>query len=220
MADGVRGNEGGSRCAVFHEDVDVDAELHRIGLEREELLRVVRLAHWAHSQKTVWHPPNYGGLNLYACGTSGVRKELIENRAAGRKWSLDNSDGFCRTTDPEGRTTIVVASGSVETGDPNREPRTRHPRGKLSLKAVAVNRLQRSFFDEAHSVRDKPTLWFLLICVDGDEVRSELSLPLGVDETDRAHLWRRRIIVTGPEWPGPPVRDAEDIDIDVVLRAG
>lgn len=220
MADDGRGNERGPRCTVFHEDVDVDAELHRLGLERDELLRVVRLAQWACSQKTVWHPPNYGGLNQYAYGTSGLRKELIENRPAAAKWSMDNSDGFCRTTDPEGRTTIVVASGSAETGDPNRQPRTRHAKGKLSLKAVAVNRLQRSLFDEARSFRDKPTLWFLLIRVDGDEVRSELSLPLGVDETGRAHLWRRRIIVTGPEWPVPPIPDSDDIDIDVVLRAG
>lgn len=212
-------------CMVAYERTDVEAELHELGLDQEELIYAVLEAHSARSQQNEWHPPTFGGMVQYYWGTSALREALIERRPEGRKWSKHDDNNFCYVTDPSGRTSIVVYSGSPETGDPDRSPTTKCPRGTKGLEAVAVNRQQLSIqFDEsalvdAPDVATKPKVWFLLIYVNQDEVLCELSLPSAMDEERYVSEWQKRIILR-LEWPEPAALDGEDIDIDVVARTG
>ena len=206
---------------VIYETWEVDAELHELGLHRDELLQVIDGAKWGRNNWTEWDPPGYAGWNQYGLGTRSLRMVLIENRPAKRKWLMDNTGGLCRTIDPTGEKAIVVSSGTPQTGDPNRWPKTLNPKGELSLRGFRINKSQGDLF-ESDVVTTNPWLWFLLIHVDGDEVFAELSLPLDVDETGRVNDWLKRIIIR----PDSPLEDGatkdidDDLDIDVVPRAG
>ena len=206
---------------VVHKNWEVDAELHRLGLDRDELLQVVDGAKWGRNNWTEWDPPGYAGWNQYGLGTRYLRMVLIENRRANRKWRMDNTGGLCRTIDPTEETAIVVSSGTPQTGKPNRWPKTLNSKGELSLRGFRINKLQGDLFESDVGVTD-PWLWFLLIHVRGDEAFAELSLPLDVDETGRANDWLKRIIIR-PDSPGDDsaTKDmSDDLDIDVVPRAG
>lgn len=209
------------RRAVIYEHWEVATELHKLGLDRDELLQVVDGAKWGRNNWTEWDPPGYAGWNQYGLGTRYLRMVLIENRPANRKWLMDNTGGLCRTIDPAGEMAIVVSSGTPETGNPDRWPTTANPKGELSLRGFRINRSQGELFETDVGATD-PWLWFLLIHVQGDEVFAELSLPLDVDATGRANDWLKRIIIR-PESPpddGAKQTISDDLDIDVVPRAG
>lgn len=218
------GDDGGGhglKRVVVDESWEVDAELHELGLNRDELLQVIEGAKWGRNHWTEWDPPGYAGWNQYALGTRSLRKVLIENRPAQQKWRMDNTGGLCRTIDPSGEMAIVVSSGTPQTGNPNSTPKTLNPKGEHSLRGFRINRSQRDLFG-SDVAGTNPWLWFLLIHVDGDEVLAELSLPLDVDETGRVNDWLKRIIIR-PDSPsdGGSTKDIDDdLDIDVVARAG
>lgn len=206
---------------VIHENSEVDVELRKLGLDREELLHVVNGAKWGRNNWTEWDPPSYAGWNQYGLGTRYLRMVLIENRPAKLKWRMDNTGGLCRTIHPTGEMAIVISSGSPETGNPNRRPKTLYRKGELSREGFRINQSQGDLF-ESDAAATHPWLWFLLIHVDGDEVFAELSLPLDVDETGRASDWLKRLIIRpdSPSDDGTTKDIDDDLDIDVVPRAG
>ncbi len=215
-----RGDHRWTRVVVY-EYWGVDAELHRLGLDRDELLEVIDAAKWGRNNWTQWDPPGYAGWNQYGLGTRSLRMVLIENRPAKQKWLMDNRGGLCRTIHPTGEMAIVVSSGTPQTGDQNRWPKTLNPKGELSLRGFRINKSQGELFQSDAGATD-PWLWFLLIHVRGDEVFAELSLPLDVDETGRASDWLKRIIIRprSPLDDGATKDTSGDLDIDVVPRAG
>lgn len=217
---GDAGREQRWRRIVVFEPLEVDGELAALGLDRRELLEVIDGAKWGRNNTTEWDPPGYAGWNQYGLGTRYLRMVLIENRPEKHRWTMDNSGGLCRTISPKGDMAIVVSSGSPDTGDPNRWPKTLNPKGELSLRGLRTNKSQRELFESDAEV-DDPWLWFLLIHVDGAEVFAELSLPLDVDESFRVDDWLKRIIIRPDSPPDDGARRVDDnLDIDVVPRAG
>ena len=209
------------RSGVIDDPLEVEVALGDLGLARDDLIQVAEEAKWARNSSTAWDPPGYSGWNQFAMATRAMRVLHIEDRPEGQEWRKDNSGGLSRTIDPTGRIAIVVSSGTLGTGDPDGWPRTQNPKGSESLHGLRVNRYQIELFEEDHhSVNFEPTLWLLLIRVCGDEVFSELSLPLSCDHTGRVDDWHTRIILArGPEEIGEASAD-DDYEVDVLPRAG
>ena len=221
------GEEGRWRSQVVHVDSEVDAELRYFGVSREELEVVADGAVWGRNSGTRWDPPGYAGWNQYGVSTRFLRKALIEDRPPQHQWRMDNTGGLCKTVDPTKRIAIVISSGSPETGDPDKNPKTLNPKGVYSRQGLRVNRSQMDLFegdDQMWPRRPRTWLWFLLIHVDRDTAYAELSLPVDMDEAGRVDHWLKRIIVK----PNPPLDEGippkdildDDLDIDVQPRAG
>ena len=209
-----------SDCVVIWEREAVRAALHEFDLTLDELIEVVEAARWGRNSASQWDPTGFRGWLQYAHATRALRTALAEDRPASRKWRTDNTDGFCQTIDPREKTSITVSSGDEDTGRPDGQPKTRNPKGKCSIRGLRSNRLQMDLFSFDEPA-DDPLVWVLLIHVDEDEVRAELSLPLGVDETRRIDAWAKRIVIRTDSPPNEGAKaDEDDLDIKVALRAG
>ena len=210
------------RSGVVDDPLEVRAALGELGLTRTDLLQVAEHAKWARNSTTVWDPPGYAGWRQYAKATRTMRILHIERRPESQRWRKNNKGGLSRTIDPAGRIAIVVSSGSLGTGDSDGQPRTENPKGSQSRQGLRVNRRQLALFDEDDPLVNhwEPTLWILLIRVCGDEVFSELSLPLGCDYTGRIEEWHTRIILGGGSDEISETSVDDDFEIEVVPRSG
>lgn len=206
-------------CLVVWEREAVKAALHEFDLTLDELIEVVEAARWGRNSASRLDPTGFSGWLQYGHATRALRTTLAEDRPAGRKWRPDNTNGFCQTIDPAEKMSITVSSDDEDTGRPYGEPKTRNPKGKCSIRGLRSNRLQMDLF-AVHEPADDPLVWILLIHVHKDEVRAELSLPLGMDETRRIDEWAKRIIIRTDSPPREGAKqDEDDLDIKVALRA-
>ena len=128
---------------------------------------------------------------------------------------------------------IVVATGDEATGTAYL-PRTKKPRGPVSVRAIETNQL--SLFglldDDGEASAMLPELetvtetWFLLFHMDtqAGEIRAELSLPATTDDSGNIISWAERIplalIPLGIDVPLPDDDDESgpEYDIDVQPR--
>lgn len=196
-----------------------------LGVSLDGLQDVAEAIWWAHNSCTENDPPSFPGWQRYAVGTRSVRELLMPEG-----WDKDDSNGYCRTISPDQSVAIVVCAGNEETGNPDREPTTRNPKGPHTIRAVAVNRAQLELFQEtqAGAIRrlwrldPPPATWLLLTDVREGRLFAELSMPSQMDESLRVHQWERRIILPWPTDASPrPTRRfrADDIDIEILRRA-
>lgn len=204
-------------AAINPRPEDVNLRLARLDLAADDLLTAVRAGVMARRTATAHHPRAYGGWRDYAERVAALRDVLVE-----RGWVAKEPDGVCLTEHPLGRLAIMTAMGTAGTGTPE-EVTTKRKRGERTEKVVRVNAQLAFDFPvdgeaQKQSTFDRPT-WVLLVFVDRDEVRSELSLARHMDADGFIDEWLERI-------PLPVIRlnelfgsggdgDGPDFDFDV-----
>lgn len=208
---------------VLHSDlVSVSAALERLGLTEEVLLEAARQGHLARANTTANHPPLHGPFVSWSEPVRALRDGLVTSG-----WKRNNDNHWPRVIHPNGHIALTVATGNEATGRTGESPITKSPKGPRTLAAVEVNRgqlwlpgMEPQEPEPGAPNRDEPSTWLLLIHYAKDEVRCELSLPMGVDSDDRVSVWRERIILR----PLPLDLETIDItppqqpDIDVTVR--
>lgn len=213
-----------SLIKVHHQIFDVHSRLRRLGLEVSDLLDAVRAAHQGRAACTELDPPMYPALSLWAHGVRRLRQRVLP-----LNWSMSNEGGYCTVVSPDAAYAIAVASGDANTGKPYASPTTLCAKGPRTQEAISANQLSLDLrvpeADEVEVADEQCETWLLMIHVDSDaaEVRSELSLPSGQDDTGRVTTWAERIILPSVDFLTDPfdtlVDDLPDIDIDVRRRA-
>src|ERR1700730_8454964 len=166
--------------------VEVDNRLDSLGWTRVELLEVVGAMVSARHSCTDNDPVNAPGWMAWKEGTRRLRE-------IGRAKKLHKAefDSIPCVIDPLRKLRFSVSNTDDGTAMEDRIPQNRSKKGPGTERAVSCN--QTSIFDKFGDVfkviplsRAKPQpgiviSWFLCTYCEGDEVRAELSCPIGVE---------------------------------------
>jgi hypothetical protein len=209
---------------MFSEPPEVRQRLRELGLELEDLYDSILVGDAAGRGCTVFFPQQAAGFIRWAHSVAELRERLSQ---AG--WTLDDDCNLPRIVSPDGAIAIAVSTGDELTGDLLHAPSTRYRRGPASRRAVQING-QLSIFALLPGQTDGPVeresrrTYLLLIHIEGEDIRAELSLPRRIREDGGVADYTERIILPPIErgtLPGLRVLPAEPppVDVDVRRRA-
>lgn len=216
---GLRNGNQIERFYMQNLDLNKVVTLSSLGVNEEHLLNAVERGQADRNTALPTHPANTPGTLAFFGTVSELRNQLIPYG-----WKIHNHRNLSMTSHPTGKVSIVVSGGTKETGTSS-IPTTRNPKGELAVQYTAQN-TQMSLFDvleeTTESEPNKPLetqTWVLLYYFDrlASEVRSELSLPLAVDNSGKVGSWSQRFIL-----PALPVSTTEgdfnpDFDPEIEL---
>lgn len=194
-------------CSVFEES-NSRTRLMELGLTLEMLGEVVREGYAYRQEATANHPPTHGGTNAYGNMVRALRDALMP-----LGWKRSNEHNFCVTFHPKTNVAVVVSAGNEITGLAHESANTRRGKGRRTVLAIEENLRQLDLFS-ALGVEFRGNLqpqsdtaylpssayrktYYLLNFVDQirEELRSELSLLIAVDEQGKITRWAERIIL-------------------------
>ena len=203
-----------ARQAVnFENELNVRAALRELGLTPEVLEEALKAGLGAAALCTANHPPGFPGIAMWAETIASLGEQLIL-----QGWRRDDRENYSTVVHNDGILGIAVASGTADTGRANGRPTTRHAKGPVTHQAVERNAYLP--FDRLPENPDAPTLiWLLLHYRTNEELRSELSFPVEIDESGRVTDWGTRLILTPIELePATPRLDEEPVLPDVMVE--
>ncbi len=197
-------------CRIFNTEIEVVDALAEMGISMSELLKAVSDGEAARNSCTSNDPAGAGGYFSFARTIRSLRESKIP-----QGWKRGTYKNLDTVYWPEGDLAIAVSSGNESTGDAQRSPKTKYPKGSATGDFLRDNRqlcLGPEFEPhEAPGVLESSSrhTWLLMRRVTGRTLRWELSLPLGSDSEGRISRWSKRIIL-------PPVDlGGSTIDLDV-----
>jgi hypothetical protein len=175
------------------------------------------------------HPPGAPGYFGWA---ETVR--TLRDRLTTKGWRRLNELNLPLVVNHERNLAIAVSTGDKTTGCKEGSPCTSSIKGPMTASVLRGNQLelfpdrepgvvvemdrQRRLFSPAEmtngSVKEdfkisKWTTWMLLVYRDAQEIRCELSLPVGMDEEGYVDEWKERIILTATPFDGEPSKLTE-----------
>jgi len=199
------------------------AALSRLGLSEEPLLAAVMQGYLARIDCTANHPPLYPSFVAWGETVRALREQL-----APAGWERNDEKNYSRTTHPNGRIAIAVATGDEATGAADLTPTTKSAKGPSTAEALEVNRAQAwlpgmepsQAGEEEDEGKPPVTTWVLLVHHAENEIRAELSLPYDTGTDGRIAVWQERILLRVlPLDPEPiSVVPPTQPDIDVLVR--
>lgn len=216
---------------VRHAPHSVRSRLHDLGLQQANLHSAILAGELYRDECTRNDPSILPGIMAWGKATRAMR-ELHSSDG----WHADRVDGLEAVVSKDRRTAIVVVTGDAMTGIystdegmdwRDREPRSKYPKGPAMRRAVGRNSGMFDFEGPHPALVGVTTsTWLLLINVDEDEIRCELSLPKNFDDLAHVSAWHERIILDpirrdpGHPWQDNLPDNDDDLgaDIDVEVR--
>jgi len=142
-------------------------------------------------------------------------------------WVASDEANVAAVLQPELGVAVVVTRGDEATAESMALPRTKYPRGPVTIAAVKQNRQallfeSRETNEKIISGSNEPTplrvTWFLLLAPASDSIQLELSLPRAADEQGRIASWSERIILPAVNTDGDDFSVVEQPGHDVVVE--
>jgi hypothetical protein len=180
---------------VISEPIERRNRLAELGLDEEDLQQCVFRGQSAYADCTPNHPPIFKGMCAWGETTCAVREYLLP-----KGWRRLDDGNLPTTVNKNGTITIMVSTGDEDTGRIEGNPSTKSSKGPRTAEAIASN-LVDTLFGDIRKIANQPddrATFMLLFHRDeiSDEVRSELSSPLKINEDDgRIDEWKERIIL-------------------------
>lgn len=212
---------------IYVEAVEVQSRLHNLGLDHSTLIDIVRRGQYAHASCTANDPPLYPGFTAWAQMVRASREYLLS-----KGWSRSNEHNYCLVIDPTGEIAVAIATGDEGTGHAHANPTTKSSKGPRTVDVVVANKNQLELPLDCPPIpklllaQEEPRMTWILLVHRGEKgVRSELSLPLSIDDDGYINAWRERIMLgilpNDPEMDKlkPNVNDQPDIAIEIKRRA-
>lgn len=211
----------GRAVVVLSKPTEVTDALAEIGLSFDVLRDAMLAGETARDSCTTNDPSNAAGFDAWARTVRALRERLT---IAG--WVRDDSDGLPTVIAPSGEIAIVVATGDEATGDRDKTPKTKYPKGPATVAVVERNSRQGDLFRPAVERVTIPNpnhkTYFLLRRRSDDFVFSELSVPDAIGDDGRVEDWARRIILEpislNPQAGGGLPDRGEEITVNVRRR--
>ncbi len=173
------------------------------GLRSEWIEEVAEKILTAFNQVTPNDAVCAAGFYSYLTGVRALRDVVCP-----KGWERLRENNLEITRNPENGVALLVSSGDINTGNKNKTPKTKNPKGEGTKKIVSQNSDGCHLwpeFDEKHTKEvSVGQYWYFLYCVDLNkkQMRTEISLPVGKDFFgSRIDDWKIRII--------PPAIDFE-----------
>lgn len=207
---------------VVHKDPhDARRRLADLGVSVEAVIKAVIAGQTERLNCTDNDPPFIPGTEAWRFVVRTLRDELLP-----LGWRKDDPSNYSLVINDSTKLNIVVASSDTLTCSIAGSPRTKSFKGLFTEAAVLKNTLEGDMFPEtveaelrrAASILAYPT-WVLLIYIEDDECRAELSLPSAYDDKNIT-AWAERIFIPLPTTNGgvPDERLLDVPDIDVPVR--
>jgi len=175
----------------------VHARLAQLALEEDWLWNAVRVGQLQRNSCTPHHPPSFPGLSAWAETIKTLRDILVP-----KDWRIDNPRGLPIVFHPKRKIALTVATGDEATGREEFDPCTKSPKGPQTKSIISNNQYKLFPEEYINAAREQTAArtnitWLLLMHFDEftREVRSELSLPVGMNEEGRVDGWDERIIL-------------------------
>jgi hypothetical protein len=202
-------------AAIFRTNpIEVDNRLEQLGWARSDLLEIIDAMVAARNGCTENDPAAAPGWMSWKEGVRRMREiarpnGLEKNEADQVPWVLDHKRGI----------RLTVSNTDDGTGIENRTPQNRSKKGPATDRAVGAN--QYSFIDlldvpekvvPLSMTGRQPGMivsWYLCVYCEVDDVRAELSCPVGL-EGGFFTEFMERIILIGPDGGGTAVRRRDD----------
>jgi hypothetical protein len=182
---------------IYKEDWDIDARLVHFQVTRPELVEVARAVVGARADAVDNDPLSAEGQFAYIFGTRSTRALW---RAKG--WLLHRSENIESVRHP--KLDWLVTYQSVDlAASLTYEPKAVSGKGAGADRFIA-NQGELFPTDESASEFKPENLgaWFYCVSVNGEDVRAELSRPLGVGSGNFDGFYERIFIIREGEWPG------------------
>ena len=210
---------------VYATLTEIETTLEKMGIPLILLQEAVKAGYISRISRTANDAPNAAGFYQWNDTLRALRENLTKEG-----WSKDNTGNWPRAIHPERKFFIAVSSGNIATGNQSSTLSTKSAKGPKTANAVDINATQPWIVGfqelcaplEKTATNDSLPTWFLLFYTDEEEVRAELSLPVGMDCEGHVDEWRERIILpalltnTSIDLPEPDF--GPDIDIQITRR--
>lgn len=219
---------------IVSRPIEIANELERIGLTGEQVLEIIHAMAGAKADATENDPPGAGGWSAWRMGIRRSREVTIHDKRF-PDWERDETGQVSSVINREIGVRLLVANTDDGTGidAQDRYPQNRSKKGAATDRLVQSN--QGSFFEwleESSNVVVFPTSaepqgmvsWYVCVYTGGEEVRAEVSCPIGI-EAGFFTGFHKRIIILGEGDAGiDPVKskrpegdrpDGEVIDFDI-----
>lgn len=182
---------------AFEEPHQRLSRLLQLGLDETVIFTIASRGLVARRSCTAFDPPSYPGTHQWATMHRASR-ELLSTRG----WQPDDSHNFSRVVRRDGAVAVTIATGDDYTGrakaDGVPEPTTKYAKGPETGLAIVVNEQLPLWSDgttePALPVRPLRQTWWLLNAIIDQELRYELSCPLGMNDQGFIARWSERII--------------------------
>ena len=230
-----------TQATVYAEPWEARNRLAALGLTEVLLVEAVQVGFSAWASCTPNHPPSAPGYFAWAETVRTLRERLTP-----LGWERVDEANLPLVINQDRTIALAVSTGSKETGMKGGSPCTTYAKGPMTQGLVKVNR-QRELFCEQELMRtggviklDPQTLlfseeemmmaplesppqrstWILLVFRGAEEVRCELSLPIGMDKDGYVVGWKERIILppTGFEPLEPSKKEPTTPEITVEIK--
>ncbi len=191
---------------IYKEDWEIDPRLVPFGATRPELVEVARAVVAARADAVENDPATAEGQFAYIFGTRSTR--TLWRR---KGWLLHREENIESVKHPKLDWKIVYQSVDIAASIPN-SPRAVSGKGSGADRLIDMG--QGALFTPEQLAAGNASkftplnsgVWFYCVSVDGDDVRAELSLPVGVSGNNFDGFIERIFIIRGGEWPELAVR--------------
>src|ERR1051325_12089785 len=181
---------------IYKEDWEIHPRLVPFGVTRPELVEVARVVVGARADAVDNDPLTAEGLFAYIFGTRATRalwrsKGWLLHRA-------ENIESVCHPKQLEWRVTYQSVDLAASL---SHDPQAISGKGAGADRFIGQHELE---LDESKISEFKPEnrgAWFFCVSVNGDDVRAELSRPVGVGHDNFDGFYERIFIVRDGEWP-------------------
>jgi hypothetical protein len=176
------------------EGPDMEARLKELDLDLDGVTSVIKQGEYARMEATDNDPQNAAGQDAYRYRVRGLRDVY---RPTG-KWDKAVDNGLELLISTDGKRRIITRAGDSGVGVRGAVPQPKQQVGETTVRAAKVNAqlvLDASWLNVEPAEKPDMETWMLLVFRSGDTVRSELSLPSGLDKDERALGWIERILL-------------------------
>lgn len=200
---------------VTSDDENFVLELSKLGLNPEWFKEISEKILIAFNQTTLNDAASAPGSYAYFAAVRSVRDFFCP-----MGWKIVRRHGLELTENEKLNISILVSSGNKDTGNKNKIPKTKNPKGQQTISIVDHNAKCELFYaydqNNITKIIPKP-FWIFLYHIDKnkEEMRIEVSLPIEMDfYNTRVESWKKRIILPPVDFNPTPVLDDPDFVSD------
>lgn len=216
-------------ATVVSKPVDVANELEKIGLTSEMALEIVHAMAGAKADATENDPPGAGGWSAWRMGIRRSREVTIHSKRF-PDWQRDETGQVSSVVNRKLGVRLLVANTDDGTGveADDRFPQNRSKKGGATDRLVQMNQGVFEFMEQASNVVAFPKAddalqgvvsWYVCVYSDGDDLRAEISCPVGIEGGFFTGFHKRIIIIGGDGLGIDPTKnqkpDGEIVEFDI-----
>ncbi len=217
------------KTAIITKPLEVQNELERIGLSDEQVLEIVHAMAGARADATENDPPGAAGWSAWRMGIRRSREVTVHDKRF-PDWERDETGQVSSVVNRKLGVRLLVSNTDDGTGidAEDRFPQNRSKKGAATDRIVLSNQGVFEFMEHAANVVAFPKAadaeqgtvsWYVCVYSEGEELRAEISCPIGI-EGGFFTGFSKRIIILGGDGAGiDPVRsqkpDGEVVEFDI-----